>query len=195
MKFTLKRDGLNFRRRRRKLEKPKVIKFVVLLCEIVAVIALSYFVSYSFGYRIEMNGDSMETNFSAGDKLLVNRLIYHVRTPKKGDIIVFYPSGNSFGNYSVKRVVGEPGDKVIIKDNILYINDTAYKTATIDDNIKDAGLYSTEGTVPRGQYFVIGDNINHSEDSRFSSIGTVKKSEILGKIWWNATFPRVGVVQ
>lgn len=195
MKLKHKRDGLSFRRRRRKIEKPKLIKFLILLAEIAAVVALSYFISYSFGLRIDMAGDSMDSNISDGDTLLVNRIVYKIRTPKEGDIVVFYPSGNSFGNYSIKRIVGVPGDKLYIKDGVLYINNIAYKSAYIDDNINDAGLFGTETSVPKGQYFVIGDNVNHSEDSRFSSIGFVKKSEILGKIWWNTTFPRVGIVQ
>lgn len=195
MKIKLKSDGLNFRRRRSHIEKGKLLKLIILVSEILAVILLSYFVAYSFGYQVEVAGDSMESNISSSDTVLINRLIYHIRSPKRGDVIVFYPSGNSFGNYSIKRVIGVPGDELLVKDGLLYINGKQYKSNYITETIKDSGLLATSVTIPKGQYFVLGDNINSSEDSRFSSIGNVKKSEILGLVWWNTTFPHVGVVQ
>ena len=115
----------------------------------------------------------MESTVSDGSQILVNRFIYNVKSPKSGDVIVFLPNGNEKSHYYVKRVIGVPGDKVQIKSGLLYVNGELYDTEDTD-TIKTAGVAEEEITVGEDEYFVLGDNRNSSEDSRYANIGNIK---------------------
>lgn len=125
----------------------------------------------------------MESTVSDGSQILVNRFIYNVKSPKSGDVIVFLPNGNEKSHYYVKRVIGVPGDKVQIKSGLLYVNGELYDTEDTD-TIKNAGVVEEEITVGEDEYFVLGDNRNSSEDSRYANIGNIKKEYIKGKAWF-----------
>jgi len=138
---------------------------------------------YCAGMRVTMVGNSMESTVSDGSQILVNRFIYNVKSPKSGDVIVFLPNGNEKSHYYVKRVIGVPGDKVQIKSGLLYVNGELYDTEDTD-TIKNAGVAEEEITVGEDEYFVLGDNRNSSEDSRYANIGNIKKEYIKGKAWF-----------
>ena len=123
----------------------------------------------------------MESTVSDGSQILVNRFIYNVKSPKSGDVIVFLPNGNEKSHYYVKRVIGVPGDKVQIKSGLLYVNGELYATEDTD-TIKNAGVAEEEITVGEDEYFVLGDNRNHSIDSRFAEVGIIPAASIAGKV-------------
>ena len=104
--------------------------------------------------------------------------------PKRGDIIVFLPNGNEKSHYYVKRVIGVPGDTVLIQNGAVYINGEVYKEEIEAAAIEEAGLASEEITLDSDEYFVLGDNRNNSEDSRYANIGNIKKDYIIGKAWF-----------
>lgn len=185
--------SLSFRRRRKKIEKEKIGGAFLLLAEIAAVAALAFAVVWFFGYRVRMTGQSMETGISDGDYLLLNRTAYLVHGPRRGDIIAFYPSGNPNANPTIKRVMGLPGDRLKVEDGYLYINGEEYKGTPDYKGIDDPGVLASEITLGDDEYFVIGDNISASEDSRFTTIGYISKEDIIGSVWWNLSFPNVGV--
>ena len=185
--------SLSFRRRRKKIEKEKIGGAFLLLAEIAAVAALAFAVVWFFGYRVRMTGQSMETGISDGDYLLLNRTAYLVHGPRRGDIIAFYPSGNPNANPTIKRVMGLPGDRLKVEDGYLYINGEEYKGTPDYKGIDDPGVLASEITLGDDEYFVIGDNISASEDSRFTTIGYISKGDIIGSVWWNLAFPNVGV--
>lgn len=185
--------SLSFRRRRKKIEKEKIGGAFLLLAEIAAVAALAFAVVWFFGYRVRMTGQSMETGISDGDYLLLNRTAYLVHGPRRGDIIAFYPSGNPNANPTIKRVMGLPGDRLKVEDGYLYINGEEYKGTPDYKGIDDPGVLASEITLGDDEYFVIGDNISASEDSRFTTIGYISKGDIIGSVWWNLSFPNVGV--
>ena len=185
--------SLSFRRRRKKIEKEKIGGAFLLLAEIAAVTALAFAVVWFFGYRVRMTGQSMETGISDGDYLLLNRTAYLVHGPRRGDIIAFYPSGNPNANPTIKRVMGLPGDRLKVEDGYLYINGEEYKGTPDYKGIDDPGVLASEITLGDDEYFVIGDNISASEDSRFTTIGYISKGDIIGSVWWNLSFPNVGV--
>ena len=83
-------------------------------------------------------------------------------------------------HYYVKRVAAEPGDTVVIREGVLYVNSVPYTKAELD-KIADPGILENELTLEKDEYFVIGDNINNSEDSRSGNIGPVKADSIIGK--------------
>jgi signal peptidase I len=128
----------------------------------------------------------MESSLSNGQSVLVDRIVYKLFSPSKGDVIVFLPNGNEKSHYYIKRVVAVSGETVQIKDGILYVNDEAVSDDAHDyDKMEEAGIAENEITLGNGEFFVLGDNRNSSEDSRSANIGVVKLSTIAGKAWFS----------
>ena len=152
--------------------------------ELAIVVAAAFVLVYFIGLRTSVVGQSMANTLDAGDEILVNRFVYKVLEPKTGDIIVFLPNGNEKSHYYVKRVIAVPGDTVQIKDGVLYLNGEEYEEEIDSEVIQEAGLAEEELTIGEDEYFVLGDNRNNSEDSRYANIGNVKKEHIIGKAWF-----------
>lgn len=183
--FQKKRSTLDFSRRRKTFPIEKVYRALILIVEVAAVLVLSYFVVQGFGIRVNILGNSMEPALYEGDFVFVNRVAYKVGSPHHNDIVVFLPSGNLNAQYSVKRVVGVPGDTVYITGGNLYVNDEIYHDIVETDSISDAGRAETPLLLGEDEYFLLGDNRNSSEDSRYETIGNVSKEELYGKAWLN----------
>ena len=186
MRFGVKK-GLNFNRRRRRIDRNATKNVLFWIIEIMIAVAIAFVCVYCFGMRATVAGDSMSPTLKNNNRVLVNRLVYHLSGPKSGDVIVFYPNGNKKSRCYVKRVVGEPGDKVQIKDGAVYVNGELFDQ-TDTEAIETAGLAEEVITVGEDEYFVLGDNRDNSEDSRYANIGNVKKDDIVGKAWF-CTYP------
>ena len=122
---------------------------------------------------------SMENTIQIGDRLIANRLAYNKKDPERYDIILFkYPDDET--NIYVKRVIGLPGEKIVITDGKVYVNDNP---EALDDSFIPEKMTGSYGPfeVPEGCYFVMGDNRNYSWDSRFWNNTYVAKDKILGK--------------
>lgn len=130
-----------------------------------------------------MLGDSMEVTLSDGDVIIVNKFAYLLRPPKRGDVVVFKQSGNEHDYYDIKRVVGLPGETVQIMDGAVYINGELMPEKINCEKMLIPGLAKDRFTLEEEEYFVLGDNRNNSEDSRFANIGTIVREEIVGKAW------------
>lgn len=193
-KIGIGRSGLNFRRRRRKIQGEKVRYVSIWIVEILAVIALAFLVTLGYGKRISCSGESMTPAVAENGSVLVDRVAYHIRSPKKGDVVAFTPKGNTSANDNVKRIVAVPGDTVQIKNGRLYVNGTVTNLKQTGLSIKDAGRAETEITLGDNEYFVLGDNVNNSEDSRYESIGNVTRKEMIGKVWFCLSFKGFGPV-
>lgn len=178
------RDGLNFGRQKRKINVTAVKEVFSWMIEILLAIVLAFTFVYFIGLRTSVVGQSMSPTLVSGDEILVNRFVYKVTDPKRGDIIVFLPNGNEKSHYYVKRVIGVPGDTVLIQNGAVYINGEVYKEEVETAAIEEAGLASEEITLDSDEYFVLGDNRNNSEDSRYANIGNIKKDYIIGKAWF-----------
>lgn len=179
-----RRAGLNFRRQRKKINLPLVREVLSWIVELVVVIGLAYVLVSSFGIRTNVVGQAMEQTLENDDDILVNKFAYIISKPKQGDVIVFLPNGNKKSHYYVRRVVAVPGDTVQIKDGALYVNDELYKESTDVASMEDAGIASDAVKLEKDEYFVLGDNRNNSEDSRYANIGNVKRDYIIGKAWF-----------
>jgi len=150
-------------------------------------------------YRIPT--PSMVDTLEIGDRVLVNRVAYHLREVRRGDIVVFrYPKNRDV--VFIKRVVGLPGDRLQAKDGKLYVNgqpqDEPYvhKTNGVTDPTNPSGVISGttmsppwglagEYTVPAASYFAMGDNRTDSDDSRVW--GPVPEDDLIGEaffIYW-----------
>lgn len=151
--------------------------------EIAAVILLSYLI-VAFGLvRISMIGDSMQPTLQDGNSIVVNKMSYRFKKPKRNDVIVFKQSGSEHSYYNIKRVIGLPGETVQIKDGFVYINGKKLKEEFRFDEIANGGLANEEIKLDAKEYFVLGDNRNASEDSRYTNIGLVMKQDIVGRAW------------
>lgn len=182
------KDGLNFRRRRRKIDLGKVKYVGLLLLELAIVISLAYGVVLAFGKQVECSNASMEPTYQTSDKLLVNTIAYKLGSPETNDIIAFKPRSNVNASYSVKRVIATPGDTIYINNGRIYLNDELFKENLEAERIENPGIAGTPITLKENQYFVLGDNRNSSEDSRYESVGFVSSEDILGKVWMKYPF-------
>jgi signal peptidase I len=169
--------------------------YLILVLQITVVVLVAWLLSASFGIRSVCNGESMESTIPEGATVWLNRLSYRIWEPKAGDIIAFKPAGNTTASASVKRIVAVPGDRVLIKNGKLYVNDALVELKQSDTSVEEAGRAATELTLGDNEYFVLGDNVNNSEDSRYESIGNVKKDDILGRVWFVLSFPGFGLVE
>ena len=126
----------------------------------------------------------MEPTYSVGQKFFVNRALYKIKSPKRGDVIVFKTSASDDAALHIRRVIGLPGETVQIKEGQIYINGNVYEENGAYQEIADGGLADSAITLESGEYFVLGDNRNNSEDSRYANIGNIKKEYIIGKVWF-----------
>ena len=125
----------------------------------------------------------MSPTLENGDQILVNRFLYKLFEPGRNDLVVFSPNGNQKSHYYVKRIIGLPGDVIEIKDGIVYVNREPFPEKLEVEPVENALMAEQEIIVGEEEYFVLGDNRNNSEDSRYASIGNVKKDHITGKAW------------
>ena len=172
-----RRSGLNFGRQKKKVNMSVVKEVCVWIIEIAITLLVAFTLVYFVGLRTSVVGQSMAETLNGGDEILVNRFMYKVIGPKANDVIVFLPNGNEKSHYYVKRVIGVPGDTVQIKNGRIYVNGTEFTEKVDVASIEDAGLAADE-------YFVLGDNRNNSEDSRYANIGNIKREYIIGKAWF-----------
>ena len=165
---------------------------IYLLCVLGAVWLVITFV----GQRTEVEGASMENTLHNGDNLIVDKLSYRFHDPERFDIIVF-PFQFQDNTYYIKRIIGMPGETLQIKDGYVYI-DGEQLTSDIYGNelIEDPQTAEDPVTLGEDEYFVMGDNRNHSMDSRDPSVGVLKKSDLMGRAWVRIyPFNNVGVIR
>ena len=126
----------------------------------------------------------MKPELQNGDITLINRLVYDIRKPKRGEIIVFKPNGNESSHYYMKRVIGLPGETVEYRDGNLLIDGEILEEEYETTDIVELGLLEEPITLGSGEFFVLGDDRQNSDDSRTANIGNVKREEIAGKVWF-----------
>lgn len=140
-------------------------------------LVIAFVVSRTLVANAQVPTGSMETTIMSGSRVLINRLSYVVGEPERGDIIAFYFPDDKSEKY-LKRIIGLPGDKVEGIGGRIYINGGLLEESYITEEINaDFGPYH----VPESSYFVMGDNRNNSDDSRFWNDKFVEKDEIIGK--------------
>ena len=183
-------SGLDFNRKKRKVNTGLLREVAAWTGEILLAVMAAVVLVLSVGFRISVVGPSMSPTLENGERILVNRIGYKLFDPKRNDLVVFLPNGNEKAHYYIKRVIALPGDRVQIKDGIVYINGEPFEEKAEVSAIENPLLAEDEIVIGKDEYFVLGDNRNNSEDSRYASIGNVKKEYIVGKAWlivypWN----------
>lgn len=187
-----RKKGLSFHQKKKKISAGIVREIWSYIFIIAASVLVAFVLVFSIGMKTSMLGVSMEPALYNGQEVLVDRFVYKLLSPSVGDTIVFYPNGNQNTHYYIKRVAAKPGDTVVIRGGVLYVNGEPYNGVSLD-KIADAGILENELTLESDEYFVIGDNINNSEDSRSGNIGPVKKNAVVGKVWFHMASDRLGI--
>lgn len=155
----------------------------IFLISLVIVLPIRYFIAQPFIVR----GASMEPTFDNSEYLIIDELSYFLREPRRGEVVVFkYPRNPS--EYYIKRVIGLPGEEVVIQNGRVAIINRTHPTGFM---LEEPYLASDLETVPGvrmklkdGEYFVMGDNRMRSSDSRFW--GPVARTFIVGRVTFRA---------
>lgn len=140
-------------------------------------VVLAAFIMTFIARSFTVDGVSMYPTLHNGERLLVDEISYRFHAPRRGDIVVFrYPANPS--ERFIKRVIGLPGDTVVVQNGAVYLNGIKLHEPYIAEP-----TYERPGTyvVPPGTLFVMGDNRNNSEDSRFPDVGYVPRGNVIGK--------------
>lgn len=122
-------------------------------------------------------GSCMEPNLYTGERLLGNKLVYHLDSVHRGDIVVFRPPHRPDTPF-IKRVIGLPGEILEIRDNVVYINGHALREPYLHNAWHDN---RPAERIPPGRVFVMGDNRDNSSDSR--SWGDLPLENVQAKAW------------
>jgi signal peptidase I len=151
---------------------------------VVTILAIIIFIMQSF----LVQGSSMDPTLADGERLIVNKFVYWFREPRQGEIVVLKPPNEPNRKY-IKRIIAGSKDNesevsVEIRDSKVYVNSVELIEPYFHGNI-----YSDypRTTVPKGMFFVMGDNRNNSKDSRDSEVGFIPRQNIVGKaifIFW-----------
>ena len=168
-------------------KKPKWKKYVkgllLWIIEIALVILAAYLIIEYAVEKTTMMGVSMNTTLNDGDKIIINKLSYLREEPERFDVIVFSQSKSGHGYHNIKRVIGLPGETVEIINGAVFINGEKLREVIEVEVMRVAGLAEEVIVLGENEFFVLGDNRNYSEDSRFANIGIVVKEDIIGKAW------------
>lgn len=156
--------------------------FKVLLVSLLIILPIRYFLVQPFYVK----GASMEPNYYDHDYLLIDEISYRFHEPQRGDVVVIrYPRDHS--QFFIKRVVGLPGERIVIKDGEVFVAQSREDLKKVNEPYLGEWV-TTQGnqdiTLQWGQYFVLGDHRNASLDSR--SFGPVTRAEIVGRSWIRA---------
>lgn len=154
--------------------------------------ALVFIIRYFIFAPFIVEGPSMQPNFYTGERLIVNKIIYSIRKPHRGEVIVFHAKA---GKDYIKRVIALPGETVKIANNKVFVNDKEldepYIKEAVEEFSKKGGTYNAnfnEYKVPEGTIFAMGDNRPDSSDSRMlDAVGPVPYDKIVGRadfIFW-----------
>ena len=130
-----------------------------------------------------VDGHSMDNTLQNGQQFMVNKVVYNLHEPERGDIIVFHPPTEVDTDDYIKRIIGLPGETIFINEGTVYIIDTEGTVTELEEPYIE--LESTRSlaavAIPEGEYFVMGDNRGNSADSRNG--WTLERENIIGKAW------------
>lgn len=132
---------------------------------------------------------SMDPTLKVGDSALATKFAYRFAEPERGDVVLFEgPDGAP----TIKRVVGVAGDKIAVRDGVLFVNGEKTREGYVDYNLTDSTFFGPTD-VPEGHVYVMGDNRSNSLDSR--SYGPVPEADLLGEVSLRAwPLDRIGAV-
>ena len=164
----------------RSSDKPNLLSVLVDILETLLLSVVLFFLINAVSARIKIDGSSMEPNLHHGEFVIVSKLNYRFGNPERGDVVVFDFPRNITQEY-IKRVIGLPGEHIVIEEGKVYVNDVLL----LEPYIKMEPLYEGEWIVTEDTLFVLGDNRNNSSDSH--TWGLVPMNNIIGEalmVYW-----------
>jgi signal peptidase I len=175
-----------------------ILNFVMDILETVVFVGSLFIVVYLFVMQPnQVQGASMDPTFNSGDYIFTSKVTYKMRSYHRGDVIVFKSPPNPDIDY-IKRIIGLPGDEVMVKDSEVYVNGIKLNEPYISakTNVWEGG-FSKDGVpakVPNGYLFVMGDNRPRSSDSR--EFGPITQESVIGQVFYRY-FPatKMGVIE
>lgn len=180
---------------KRRVRREKNRRILMLLLQLMVVLLLSAACAFVFFGSVMIQENSMNPTLESGDRVFVNRAAYLVTGVRRGDVIAYRSSNEIDAGIHVKRVIALPGETIQIKDGLILINGKTYIENKEFPNISKPGIAEDGVKLGSDQYFVLGDNRNNSEDSRFADVGNIKKRQIYGSVWFiGQPFSRTGFV-
>lgn len=180
-------EEIELSREEQKKNKLKKIRSIFFEC-MVYVLIFVFFVIISPRYiwaKAIVEGDSMESTLQNEDILIQEKINYRFNEPARYDIVVFKSTVSGKEEYWVKRIIGLPGETVQIIEGDIYIDgENLGERAKGTGEISYYGIAEEPYKIPKGEYFVMGDNRvgNESWDSRYEEVGTIKKEQIVGHV-------------
>ena len=163
---------------------------------IVIPVALALFCGKVLIVNANIPSGSMENTIHPGDRVIGSRLAYLSQDPQRSDIIIFkFPDDES--QVFIKRIIGLPGETVQVVDGCAYIDGELLESDIYGAELmEDSGIAGELLTLKEDEYFVLGDNRNHSSDSRDPSVGILTREDLLGKAWVRIyPFDKMGVIR
>jgi signal peptidase I len=160
-----------------------------LLREVAEVVVLAIILYFGISFAVQavhVEGLSMYATLDDNDYLIANKIDYRLHPPQRGDIIILRPPTDNSLDF-IKRVIALPGERLLIRDGIVYINghklDEPYLPEAWTTLNNPAPWSVGDGAViPANEYFVMGDNRNRSQDSRI--FGPISRDRIDGRAWF-----------
>lgn len=168
------------------------------LLYILGVICVTWLIVTFVGQRVNVDGSSMEPMLINGDNLIVDKITYRFRDPQRFDVIVFPVKYDNNRKY-IKRIIGLPGETVLIDEaGNIYIDGELLSESYGKETIRPdtMGIASEPILLGEDEYFVLGDNRNHSGDSRTLIVGNIKRKDIIGRAWLRVwPFNKIGFIR
>ncbi|HOO27826.1 MAG TPA: signal peptidase I [Lachnospiraceae bacterium] len=160
---------------------------------ILSVLVLTYLTVTYVAQRTIVHNVSMQETLSEGDNLIMDKISYHFREPKRFEIICFRCAGEK--DDLIKRIIGLPGETVQIKNGEIFIDGELLTDTAGLQAPEFAGRAENMITLGSDEYFVLGDNRSESIDSRFDEVGNVRKSTIAGRAFFRIyPFDKFGLI-
>lgn len=165
-------------------DKGKVLKFFELLVQISVVCVLGLFMAAYLFFSTETESKSMEPTVMPESVVFIDRIRYLFREPERFDVVAFSrTAGDPESDRLVRRIVALPGETIRIGKGVVYLNGQEFDVSGYFSEITSDGIAETDIRLKEDEYFVLGDTPANSEDSRSSTIGAVKRAQIIGKAW------------
>lgn len=176
-----------------KAARPAVSVFEEYLQSLIWAMVLAGLIMLFVGGSVRVDGSSMLPGLRDGERLIVDKVTYRFRPPRRDEVVVLRWGPTDPRKPYIKRIIGLPGDRISLEGGRVVLNGRALAESYVAEPIRgEFGPY----VVPPGHYFVLGDNRNNSEDSRFTAVGYIPANELAGRAvfrYWPLT--RLGLIR